>query len=61
MKNKVVDSQNVRDLKKEEFEHILREIENKILPFINYKSSMGQDLLNLFFTTFNKPDLISVS
>ncbi|MBP6714371.1 MAG: N-6 DNA methylase [Aliarcobacter sp.] len=54
LKNKVVDSQNVRDLKKEEFEHILREIENKILPFINYKSSMGQDLLNLFFTTFNK-------
>ena len=43
LKNKVVDSQNVRDLKKEEFEHILREIENKILPFINYKPELFID------------------
>lgn len=54
LKNKVIDSQDVRDLKVEGFQHILRDIENNILPFINEKSTMGQDLLNLFFTTFNK-------
>ena len=54
LKNKVIDSQDVRDLKIKEFQHILRDIENNILPYINDKSTMGQDLLNLFFTTFNK-------
>ncbi len=54
LKNKVIDSQDVRDLKIREFQHILRDIENNILPYINDKSTMGQDLLNLFFTTFNK-------
>lgn len=54
LKNKVLESQDVRDLKQEDFEVILKEIEKKILPYINEKSTMGQDLLNLFFTTFNK-------
>ena len=54
LKNKVLDSQDVRELKIEEFKHILRDIENNILPHINDQSTMGQDLLNLFFTTFNK-------
>lgn len=54
LKNKVLESQDVRDLKQEDFEAILKEIEIKILPYINEKSTMGQDLLNLFFTTFNK-------
>ena len=54
LKNKVIDSQDVRDLKDQELIHILRDINENILPFINDKSSMGQDLLNLFFTTFNK-------
>lgn len=54
LKNKVIDSQNVRELKDEEFQEILRNIQNNILPYINEKSTQGQDLLNLFFTTFNK-------
>ena len=32
----------------------MTEIQEKILPFINDKSTSGQDLLNLFFVTFNK-------
>ncbi len=54
LKNNVIDSQDVRELKKEELQEILRDIKNNILPYINDKSTMGQDILNLFFTTFNK-------
>jgi len=54
LKNKVIDSQDIRDLSSDDFQHILRYIEDNILPYINDKSTMGQDLLNLFFTTFNK-------
>lgn len=54
LKNKVVDSQNVRELKDREIQEILKYIQNNILPYINEKSTQGQDLLNLFFTTFNK-------
>lgn len=54
LKNKVVDSQDVRALSKEDFENVLDNIEKNILPYINDKTTQGQDLLNLFFTTFNK-------
>ena len=54
LRQKVVDAQCVRDLKKEEFEEILDFIGGRILPYINDKTTQGQDLLNLFFTTFNK-------
>lgn len=54
LKTKVVDAQCVRELKKEEFEEILDFIADRILPYINDKTTLGQDLLNLFFTTFNK-------
>lgn len=54
LKTKVLDSQDVKDLAKEHFQNILRRIEEEILPYINEKSTQGQDLLNLFFTTFNK-------
>lgn len=54
LKKKVLESQDVTDLKIEQFQHILQEIERKILPYINDKNTAGQDLLNLFFTTFNK-------
>ncbi len=50
----VLDSQDVRSLEIADFREILRFIENNILPFINDKSTSGQDLLNLFFVTFNK-------
>ena len=54
LKQKVVDDQRVRDLKKEQFEEILDFINDRILPYINDKTTQGQDILNLFFTTFNK-------
>lgn len=50
----VLEDQYVRQLKIEAFREILKFIEDNILPFINDKSSSGQDLLNLFFVTFNK-------
>ncbi len=54
LKVKVLESQDVRDLTADEFIRILNKIKKEILPYINDKSTMGQDLLNLFFTTFNK-------
>ena len=54
LNNKVIESQDVRVLKKEEFQHLLNKINDEIVPYINDKSTAWQDLLNLFFTTFNK-------
>ena len=54
LKKNVIDSQDIIDLDVQDFQNILRKIENGILPFINEKNTLGQDLLNLFFTTFNK-------
>ena len=50
----VLGDQYIRKLDKASFREILCFIETKILPFINDKSTSGQDLLNLFFVTFNK-------
>lgn len=50
----VLENQDIRDLDAYHFKKILNFIEHKILPFINDKSTAGQDLLNLFFITFNK-------
>ena len=50
----VLEAQDVRSLKIEDFRSILKFIEENILPFINDKTTSGQDLLNLFFVTFNK-------
>ena len=50
----VFKSQEIQGLHLAYFKDILRFIELNILPFINDKSAAGQDLLNLFFTTFNK-------
>ena len=50
----VLGDQYVRQLSIAAFREILKFIENNILPFINDKSTSGQDLLNLFFVTFNK-------
>jgi len=51
---KVLEEQPVRDLSSQYFISILKDIEKEILPFINDETTAGQDLLNLFFTTFNK-------
>lgn len=50
----VLDSEAVRKLSNSSFRKILKFINDSILPFINDKSTAGQDLLNLFFITFNK-------
>ncbi len=50
----VLENQYIRILKVEALREILTSIEQTILPFINDKSTSGQDLLNLFFVTFNK-------
>lgn len=50
----VLGDQYIRQLSAVAFREILKFIEDNILPFINDKSTSGQDLLNLFFITFNK-------
>lgn len=54
LKTRVIDSQDVRGLSDDDFKLLLNYIEENILPYINDKNTAGQDLLNLFFTTFNK-------
>lgn len=51
---KVLNAQDIRELDSKSFRHILKTINEKILPYINEKTTAGQDLLNLFFVTFNK-------
>lgn len=50
----VLDSQVIREMDADAFKHILRFIDENIRVHINDKSTAGQDILNLFFTTFNK-------
>lgn len=54
LNNKVLDDQDVSSLTYEELKDILLFIDENIVPYINDKNTAGQDLLNLFFTTFNK-------
>lgn len=48
----VLENQNIRNMEVAAFREILDAIDHNILPFINDKSTAGQDLLNLFFVTF---------
>jgi len=54
LRTKILDSQDVRSLETSSFRKALNKIKNDILPYINDKSTAGQDLLNLFFVQFNK-------
>ncbi|MCM1439944.1 MAG: N-6 DNA methylase [Roseburia sp.] len=54
LNNKVLEDQDVESLTYKELEEILAYIDDNVVPYINDKSTAGQDLLNLFFTTFNK-------
>lgn len=54
LNDNVLKNQDVRDLTVADLREILLTIEKNILPFINDRSTAGQDLLNLFFVTFNK-------
>jgi len=50
----VLDNEKVKKLSDENLYEILSDIKNKILPYINDDTTAGQDILNLFFTMFNK-------
>lgn len=52
--NKVLDDQGITSLTYKDLQQILKYIDVNIIPYINDKNTAGQDLLNLFFTTFNK-------
>lgn len=52
--NKVLNDQKVRQLDSKDIIRVLDDISSDIMPYINAQTSKGQDLLNLFFTTFNK-------
>ncbi len=54
IKTNILSAQDIRELKKESFQKLLNRINEQILPYINEKTTAGQDILNLFFTTFNK-------
>lgn len=54
LNNKVLGDQDVASLTYVELKEILTYIDENVVPYINDKSTAGQDLLNLFFTTFNK-------
>ncbi|WP_129721411.1 HsdM family class I SAM-dependent methyltransferase [Xylanivirga thermophila] len=54
LSNKVLDDQDITSLTYDELKAILVYIDINIIPFINDTNTAGQDLLNLFFTTFNK-------
>lgn len=54
LNNKVLDDQDVSSLTYDELKDILTYIDDNVVPYINDKNTAGQDLLNLFFTTFNK-------
>lgn len=54
LNNKVLGDQDVESLTYAELKEILEYIDENVVPYINDRSTAGQDLLNLFFTTFNK-------
>ena len=54
LNNDVLEDQDVVSLTYSELKDILEFIDLNIVPYINDKNTAGQDLLNLFFTTFNK-------
>lgn len=54
LNNKVLEDQDISSLTYGELKELLKFIDVNIVPFINDKNTAGQDLLNLFFTTFNK-------
>lgn len=54
LNNKVLEDQDIINLTYEELKMVLEFIDKNIVPYINDENTAGQDLLNLFFTTFNK-------
>ena len=54
LNSKVLGDQDVTSLTYRELKEILEFVDYNVIPYINDKNTAGQDLLNLFFTTFNK-------
>ncbi|MCC6120926.1 SAM-dependent methyltransferase [Lactiplantibacillus plantarum] len=54
LNDKVLKDQDITSLTYDELKSILSYIDTNVVPYINDKNTAGQDLLNLFFTTFNK-------
>lgn len=54
LNRKVLETQDIQNLQYEDLKEVLEYIEFNVVPYINDKNTAGQDLLNLFFTTFNK-------
>jgi len=54
LQHNVLEDQHVKELELSEWIEILSDILMKIYKYINEDSSEGQDILNLFFITFNK-------
>lgn len=50
----VLDDYQVKNISINNIKHILDIVSNQIIPFYNEDTNKGEDLLNLFFTTFNK-------
>ncbi len=54
LNSKILEDEHIKKLTYAELKIILEYIEKNIVPYINDKNTAGQDLLSLFFTTFNK-------
>ncbi|MGZ9755943.1 HsdM family class I SAM-dependent methyltransferase [Mycoplasma sp. 246B] len=52
--SKILDEQDLTSLDFQHLQNILNKVNDGIIPFINENTNTGEDLLNLFFTTFNK-------
>lgn len=54
LKDNILDDAQIQNIQGDKLVSLLDYINDKILPYINDKNNDGQDLLSLFFTTFNK-------
>lgn len=50
----VLENEKVLKLSNTHLDEVLSHIDKKVLPFINDDTTAGQDILNIFFTMFNK-------
>lgn len=51
---KILQKQDIKTLTSNEIMQLLEIVDKELKPFINSKTDKGEDLLNLFFNTFNK-------